>query len=67
MKQYYQNINRKLHDLSSTSKTYWSIMKTFFIGKEVLTIPPLLFNSTFVTDFQEKANILNSLFANNVN
>ena len=31
-------------------------MKTFFNGKKVPTIPPLLFNGVFVADFQEKAN-----------
>ena len=55
-KEYYQNINRKLSDLSTSRKTYWSIMKTFFNGKKVPAIPPLLFNGAFVTDSQEKAN-----------
>ena len=43
-KEYYQNINRKLNDPLTISKTYWSIMKTFFNGKKVPVIPPLLFN-----------------------
>ena len=30
--EYYQNINRKLNDPLTSSKTYWSIMKTFFNG-----------------------------------
>ena len=29
-KEYYQNINRKLNDPSTSSKTYWSIMNFFF-------------------------------------
>ena len=62
-KEYYQHINRKLNHPSTSSKTYWSIMKTFFNGKKVPVIPPLLFNCVFVTDFQEKANIFNSCFA----
>ena len=53
-KEYYQNINRKLNDLSTRSKTYWSIMKTFFNAKKVPVIPPFLFNGPFVTGFQEK-------------
>ena len=39
-KEYYQNINRKLNDPLTSSKTYWSIMKTFFNGKKVPVIPP---------------------------
>ena len=62
-KEYYQIINKKLHDPSTSSKTYWSIMKTFFNGKKVPVIPPLLFNHAFVSDFWEKANIFNSFFA----
>ena len=62
-KEYYQNINRKLNDPLTSSKTYWSIMKTFFNGKEVPVIPPLLFNDAFVTDFKEKAKIFNYFFA----
>ena len=64
--EYYQNINRKLNDPLTSSQTYWSIMKTFFNGKKVPIIPPLLFNSAFVTDFQKKAKIFNSFFANNI-
>ena len=52
----------KLEDLCN-DKTYWLIMKTFFNGKKVFAIPPLLFNSAFVTDFQEKTNIFSSAFA----
>ena len=44
-------------------KTYWSIMETFFNGKNVLLIPSLLFIGAFVTDFQEKTNIFNSFLA----
>ena len=62
-KEYYQNTNRKLNDPLTSSKTYWPIMKTFFNGKKVPVIPSLLFNGAFVTDFQKKANIFNSLFS----
>ena len=62
-KEYYQNINTKLKDPLTSSNTYWSIMKTFLNGKKFSVITPLLFNRAFVNDFQEKANIFNSLFA----
>ena len=55
--EYYQDISRKLNDPLMSSKTYWSIMKTFFNGQKVPVTPPLLFNCAFVTDFQEKVNI----------
>ena len=55
--------NRKLNDPSTISKSYWSIMKTFFNGKKVPVILSLLFHGAFVTDFQEKVNIFNSFLA----
>ena len=51
-KKYYQNINKKLNDPLTSSKTYLSTTKTFFNGKKVP-----------VSDFREKANIFNSLLA----
>ena len=72
-KEHYQNINRKLNDLLTSSLTYWPLMKPFFNGKKVPVIPPLLWcvcafamvppKGAFVTDFQEKANIFNLFFA----
>ena len=46
-----------VNDLLTSSKTDWSVMKTFFNGKKVLVIPLLLFNGAFVTDFQEKQKL----------
>ena len=62
-KEYYQNTNEKLNDRSTSSKTYWSIMKTFLNSVKVAAKHSLLFNFTFVTDFQEKASTSNSFFA----
>ena len=60
---YYQRINTKLNDPSLSKKTYWSILKTFYNGKNVPIITPLFINNEYVTDFQEKANLFNSFFA----
>ena len=62
-KEHYQNSNRQLNDLLTSSKTYWSIMKTFFNGKKAPAIPPFFFKGGFFFDFQEKANTFNSFFA----
>ena len=35
-KEYYQNIDRKLNDPLTRSKTYWSIMKTFSMVRKFL-------------------------------
>ena len=45
------------------AKTCWSILKTFYNGKKIPIIPPLLIDDKFVTDIQMKANIFNKFFA----
>ena len=42
---YYQRINAKLNDPSLSKKTYWSILKTFYNGKNVPIITPLFINN----------------------
>ena len=63
LENYYERINAKLNDPSLINKIDWSILKTFYSGKKVPFIPPLLINNKLVTDFQEKANVFNSFFA----
>ena len=63
-KQYYQNTNRKLNDPSTSSKIYWSIMKTFFNSEKVPAISPL---SRLSMIFFEKTNIFNSFFGKHCN
>ena len=60
---YYENLAKKLNNPLLQAKTYWSILKTFYNGKKVPIIPPLLVDSQFVTDIQTKANIFNKFFA----
>ena len=45
------------------AKTYWSILKSFYNGRKVLLIPPLLIDDTSATDIQKKTNIFNKFFA----
>ena len=59
---YYENIGKKLNDPLLQAKTYWSILKTFYNGKKIPLIPPLLVDDKFVTDMKTKANIFNTRF-----
>ena len=57
---YYSRITSKLSDINKRSKTYWSILKSFPIGKKI----PLLFeNNKYITDFKKKVGLFNSFFA----
>ena len=50
----------ELNDPMTTTKTSWSILKTFYNGKKVTSIPPLLINDKLISDFEVKANYFNS-------
>ena len=60
---YYSQLAQKLNDPKTSSKTYWSILKTFYNGKKVPLIPPLFINNKLEPDFKLKANFFNKFFA----
>ena len=62
-KEEYLHLSKKLNDPSTSSKTYWSILKSFYNGSKVPLIPPLLVNNKFVSDFTKKANLFNDFFS----
>ena len=57
------NLASKLDNPSTSAKTYWSILKTFYNGKKVPLIPQIQIGNTLVSDFKMKANIFNKFFA----
>ena len=59
---HYENLGKKLNNPLLQAKTYWSILKTFYNGKKIPLIPPLLVNDKFVTDMKTKADIFNKFF-----
>ena len=58
-RKYYSRITSKLSDIGKRSKTYWSILKSFRIGKKNPCIPPLLENNEYITDFKKKTELFN--------
>ena len=44
---YYNALAKKLSDPATSSKTYWSILKTFYNTKKVPIIPPILIENNF--------------------
>ena len=60
---YYNQLAQKLNDPKTSSKTYWSILKTFCNGKKVPLIPSLFIKNKLEPDFQLKANFFNKFFA----
>ena len=60
---YYENLEKKLNGLAIQTKSYWTILKSFYDNKKIPLIPPLLINDIFVTDIKTKSNIFNKFFA----
>ena len=57
---YYSQLTSKLFDVGKSSKAYWSILKSFLIGKKIPCILPLFESNEYITDFKKKAELLNS-------
>ena len=53
----------KLSDPSTSTKTYWSIIKTSANGRKVLSTPLSLVNGKFDTELLEKSNNFNDFFS----
>ena len=60
---YYKKIAEKLNNPETAPKTYWSLLNRMLGRVKVPSIPPLLANGSFVTDFKEKAKLFNNFFS----
>ena len=60
---YYSKLSQKLSNKATSSKVYWSILKTFSNDKKIPNITPVFHDNKFVIDFREKAKLFDSFFA----
>ena len=60
---YFSRLATKLTNNKVNPKCYWSVLKTFLNNKKTPCIPPLIHDNKFVTNFKEKNELFNSLFA----
>ena len=61
---YYSKLSSKLANPANSSKTYWSILKTFLNNKKIPYIRPLFYENSKLYNFKEKAEIFNTFFPN---
>ena len=52
-----------MNPLTST-KTYWSILKSFLNNKKIPCIPPLFHQNRYITKCKDKAELFNNFFGN---
>ena len=60
---YYSRMSTKLTKFHNSSKTYWSLLKTFLNNRKIPVIPPLYHEGDFVTNFKKTTELFNSFFA----
>ena len=63
---YNLNLANKLIDPTTSFKTYWSILTTFYNGRKIPIIPLLLINDKLETNFKKKAHHFNVFLFLNV-
>ena len=63
---YYNTLTKKLSDPKTSSKTYGSILKTFYNTEKVPVIPTILKENKLETEFLKKANYFNKFLLLNV-
>ena len=63
---YHKELECKLVN-SKNSNVFWSVVNRLVGNKKMPKIPPILENKTFITSFEEKANLFNKYFATQCN
>ena len=61
---YFNKISKKLCEPLTSTKCYWSLLKTILCRKKVPRIPPIFHSNKYVTDITEKSEIFTFSFAN---
>ena len=61
---YYSRISKRMMNPLASTKTYWSILKSFLNNKKISCIPPLFHQNRYITKCKDKAELFNNFFAN---
>ena len=57
------NLSNQLNDKWLNPKKYWTLLRSFYKGRKVSLIPPILKGNKYVSDFKERANYFNEFFS----
>ena len=61
---YYFKLSSKLAKRFTSSRTHWSVLKTFLNDKKIPFIPPLFHENKFAPKFKEEAELFDLFCAN---
>ena len=56
-------LSSKIDNRDAAPKTYWSIINRFLNNRKTTMIPPVLFESKLISDFEKKVELFNNHFA----
>ena len=61
---YYSRISKRLMNSLTSTKTYWSILKSFLNKKKIPCTLPLFHQNSYITKCKDKTELFNNFFAN---
>ena len=56
-------MKNKLQNPNTTPNTYWTVLECFFYNKRITRIPPILADAKLNSDFYEKVNVSDNVYA----
>ena len=56
-------MKNKLQNPNTTPNTHWTVLECFFYNKRISRIPPILADDKLNSDFYEKVNVSNNVYA----
>ena len=60
----YSRISKRMINPLTSTKTYWSILKSFLNNEKIPCIPPRFHQNRYITKYKDKAELFNNFFAN---
>ena len=60
---YFTSLGKKLSDPNTGQKSFWTVYKRIINSKKQTNIPPLIENDVFISNFLQKADVLNDFSA----
>ena len=60
---YYSRISKRMMNPLTSTKTYWSILKSFLNNKKIPCIPPLFHQNRYITKRKDETELLINIFA----
>ena len=61
--EYIRSLANKLKTSNLSLQDYWRTQKSFIQPSQTSTIPPLFHENAYISDTNEKANLINNFFA----